>query len=614
MKSKLFSLFLSLVASVGMLYAECAKIGDLYYNLNASKKTAEVTYQGYWGKNNYPELTAVEIPSSVSKDGITYNVTSIGQDAFNNCTNLKSVIIGNNVTSIGNWAFYNNTCLTSIIVGLGNTTYDSRNNCNAIIKTSTNTLVIGCQSTIIPNSVTSIESNAFNGCSSLTAITIPNSVRSIGGVAFCECSGLKSVTIPNSVTSIGVDAFYDCTGMTSVTINSNAIVSKKYSPTSSLKNVFGTQVTTYILGDSVKSIGECAFYDCSSLTSITLGKNVSNIGLAAFKYCTSLTSVVWNIRNYSDFNSNNNPFYYYNRDENYNNAYSLDLRSQITSFVLGNEVEHIPALLCERMNKLTSVKIPNSVTSVGSAAFYGCTGLTSPLYNAHVFAYMPWSFSGEYTIPNGIESIAGRAFSECSGLTSVTIPNSVTSIGGSAFYLCSSLTSVTFGNGIVSIGACAFMSCWCLTSIIIPSSVIDIKDDAFSDCQGLTSVTIGESVQNIGKGAFYCGRLKTITCYAINPPIIGYGTVVYPYGNGDAFYGVNKETCIVYVPQESVNAYKDAFGWTEFYYNIKPIADMNDIPEVGLDVMQTSSKVIYDGQVLIEHKGKMYNVQGQEVK
>ena len=176
-------------------------------------------------------LTSITIPNSVTSIGteafaecyslisltIPNSVTSIEENAFASCTGLTSLTIPNSVTSIEDNAFSGCNDLKSITVEEGNTKYDSRDNCNAIIRTTSNTLIAGCKNTTIPNSVTSIGNEAFYDCCDLTSVKIPNSVTSIGEWAFFNCSGLTTVAIPNSVTSIGDEAFTLCVGLTSVT-------------------------------------------------------------------------------------------------------------------------------------------------------------------------------------------------------------------------------------------------------------------------------------------------------------------------------------------------------------------------------------------------------------
>ena len=239
MKHKSFLLLMVALLTTIATYAYNFQSGDLYYYIT-SDTTVEVTYQEAWNESNYQGLTTATIPETVTYDGTTYSVTSIGEYAFCRCTSLISITIGNSVTSIGYEAFYEcsaltsitlsnsvtsivnvafGSCsslisitipnsvtsiggsafyrcfaLTSIVVESGNTMYDSRENCNAIIETATNTLIAGCQSTTIPNSVTSIGKSAFEYCYALTSITIPNSVTSIGYDAFDYCSSLTSIT------------------------------------------------------------------------------------------------------------------------------------------------------------------------------------------------------------------------------------------------------------------------------------------------------------------------------------------------------------------------------------------------------------------------------------
>lgn len=184
-------------------------------------------------------LTSITIPDSV---------TSIGQYAFSGCTGLTSITIPDSVTSIGKIAFFGCSGLTSIVVDSANTVYDSRDNCNAIINTSTNELIAGCKNTVIPDSVTSISERAFSGCTGLTSITIPNSVTSIGIGAFINCTGLTSITIPNSVTSIGGEAFRFCSVLTSVTVEATT------PPTLSNTNAFNNTNANLIIYVPAESV------------------------------------------------------------------------------------------------------------------------------------------------------------------------------------------------------------------------------------------------------------------------------------------------------------------------------------------------------------------------
>ncbi|MBR5512345.1 MAG: leucine-rich repeat protein [Bacteroidaceae bacterium] len=272
----------------------------------------------------------------------------------------------------------------------------------------------------------------------------------------------------------------------------------------------------------VASIGRNAFSGCDSLTSVIIPNSVTEIGEQAFYDCSSLTSVT-----------------------------------------IPNSVTKIESYAFSSCSSLTSITIPDGVTSIGGCAFYNCSSLTSVTIPDGVTEIGKQTFQycsnlTSVTIPNSVTLIGNYAFSDCSSLTSVTIPNGVTSIEYAAFKGCRSLTSVTIPNGVTLIGQRAFYGCRSLTSVTIPNGVTLIGNYAFYECRSLTSVTIPDGVTLIGQSAFcYCGSLTSVYCKSTTPPT----------GSWDMFYN-NALGRKIYVPRNSVNAYRLVSGWSEYSSDI----------------------------------------------
>ena len=526
-----------------------------YTQFSYTISNGEVKITGYKGKD-----TVIKIPSKIEG----YPVTSIGNQAFANYISLTSITIPDSVTSVGYYAFSSCTNLETVTIPK-NAKFDSYgytfDNCtslkNVIFSSgiekipdnlfyrSSNCLI----SITIPDSVTTIGNYAFSGCTGLTNITIPDSVTTIGGSAFSGCVGLTSITIPDSVTTIGNYAFEGCTGLTSV------IIPDSVTTIGSWAFEDCTGLTSITISDSVTSVGWYAFSNCTGLTSIAIPDSVTSVGRGAFSSCTNLETIT--IPKNAKFDSD--------VGRTFNNCTSLK------NVIFSSGIEKIPDYLfydSKNLNSLTRIIIPDSVTSIGYRAFYGCTGLTSIIIPDSVNSVGKYAFYGcttleTITIPknakfysdgytfnnctslknvifsSGIPSYLFYSSSNLNSLTSITIPDSVTSIGYHAFdgctnletvtipknakfdssgYIfnnCTSLKNVIFSSGIEKIPDHLFYNSKnlnSLTSLTIPDSVTAIGDYAFSSCRGLTSISISDNVTSIGYYAFeYCTGLTSIS-------------------------------------------------------------------------------------------------------
>ena len=523
MKTKLFTLLLAVAASVGTMFAwdyERVQIGDLYYNLDATNQTAEVTYQLYEQSNNYSGLTTANIPASVSYNDVSYSVTSIGNEAFWG-SGLTSVTIPNSVTSIGYYAFRECSGLTSIeipnsVTSIGTMAFnciglisivvasDNLNYCtvDGVLfnkeQTELNQYPIAKSYTqreyTIPNSVTSIGDYAFDNCIGLTSVTIPNSVTSIGEGAFYKCTGLTSVTIPNSVTSIGGWAFYECTHLTSVTVKAET------PPTLGSYAFYNTYYNTnspiYVPCDTLDTYKTAWADYASRIKDAPLPYKISThaengkVDIASLgNYTTCDTEPYYKLTAVPNYGYH---FVQWN-DGNTDNPRTIILTSD-TTFTA--EFAHNPIITYVYNSQMGTVSGP-TITITGVAVEY-ITFNATPNYGYH---FTQWSdglkdnpriaqitqdttFTAEFAYDR-----VGTCGKDLALVWSYDPNSKVLTIGNAGSFT----ENMQFGAEAPNE----------MEELVIGNSVTAIGANAFAGIETLKKVSIGESVKTIGEQAFY---------------------------------------------------------------------------------------------------------------
>ena len=343
------------------------------------------------------------------------------------------------------------------------------------------------KSVVIKEGVTSIGDYAFRDCFQIRFISIPNSVKYVWGYAFLGCNGLESVDLGSSVTNIGSYAFEGCTALTSV-----------------------------VIPKSVTSIGEAPFRGCSSLESIVV--EAGCVGYDSRDNCNAIIDKT---------NSWLGPLLIQGCK---NTVVPTGFQLVISNYAFSG-------------TGLTSLELPQGVTSIREYAFQNCSSLTS------------------ITIPSGITEIANYTFQDCSSLSSVTILGKLTNIGNYAFSGCTKLADFAIPATVTSIGKYAFYNCSSLTSVTIPDGMYYTDESVFSNCAGLAALTLHKNITSLGANSFYnCKGLQEIHCYAVTPPTC----------KTDALYGVSSSTKL-YVPEESVETYSNTAPWSNFNITAIPL-------------------------------------------
>ena len=474
------------------------------------------------GTGNMPDYSSTSQPwykyrESIKQVKIGDGITGIGNYAFSGCTNLTSVTIPGNVTSIGKRAFGGCKALEELTIPEGvkklgyeiiADTYIEKIKIPSTVITSglesnsdrsalagdgvltevefaegmTRIPAYVCENAssmekvVIPSTVTSIGSSAFNGCGGLKGVSLPDGLAQVEDEAFNRCKSLASITVPKSVTSIGGGAFANCTSLKSAVIEANG---KKLFETTIGYSAFNgcTNLTSVTIPGNVTSIGDRAFGGCKALEELTIPEGVKKLGyeIIADTYIEKIKIPSTVITSGLESNSDRS---------------ALAGDGVLTEVEFAEGMTRIPAYVCENASSMEKVVIPSTVTSIGSSAFNGCGGLKG------------------VSLPDGLAQVEDEAFNRCKSLASITVPKSVTSIGGGAFANCTSLKSAVIeANGKklfeTTIGYSAFNGCTNLTSVTIPGNVTSIGDYAFSNCNSLVANVYKNSI-----GLTYCKNNK----------------------------------------------------------------------------------------------------------
>ncbi len=562
------------VTSIGeYAFRDCSSLTTI----NIPESVTKMGESVFWGCNS---LTSFVIPEGVTEVGdnafrdctsltsITISeeskLTSIGESSFSGCSSLTSINIPDCVTSIGVYAFSGCSSLASVAIPENVTTMGLSgifSDCSSLV------------SAFIPEGVSVIGYRAFDGCGSLTSINIPESVTEIRSSAFEDCTSLTTITskattppvcsdstsfgfvdksIPVYVPASSVAAYQATDGWSEFTnirsyiasgtcgenltwtltdegeliIEGTGAMTDYEEAGSEPWFYYSTSIEKIVIKNGVSSIGDKAFWGCSTLSSVVISESVISIGEYAFCGCDNLTSIIIT-KNVT--NIGNRVF------EGCDNLVSIVVEEGNTNFDSRNDCN---AIIKTGTNTLiagcSSTIIPENVTSIGYCAFLGCTNLTSII------------------IPKGVTNIEDCAFAYCS-LTSVNIPEGITSLGRQVFHGCE-FTSIIIPESVTSIGWYAFSQCKNLTSITISKNVKSIGQNAFQYCNSLTTITIPESVTSIGAYTFqYCDNLTSVTVE---------NTVPVALTDSDVF--TNRANATLYVPAGSKEAYASAAVWSEF--------------------------------------------------
>ena len=513
----------------------------------------EVVAIGDRAFENRTDLRTVMIPDSV---------TRINIGAFSGCINLANITLSKKIEKIGENAFYNCDSLQSVEIPkcLNDVyaRYDSIDIPNGVFNECSNlkTIIFEEGSTVIADAL-------FRGCDGLESVTIPNTVTQIYGYAFADCKNLKNINISDSVTVLEENVFQNDTSITEINLPDSitALGRGVFSGCDRLKSI--------VIPDSVTNIGISAFSECKNLESVTLSKGLEKIGENAFYNCDSLQSIEIpkSLKDvYATYDSIDTPNGVFNECDNL----------KTIAFEEGSTV--IADALFRGCDGLEEVKIPKTVTVIKNHAFNECIKLkaveiSNGMKEIGDSAFSECSNLQKVILPDTVNSMGTNIFYNCINLTEVHLPNIRQNITANTFYNCKKLTTINFPSTLTTIGNSAFSGCESLPEAILPSGVEKIESNAFKNCKALKKAAVPDTVSSIGSSAFYgCEALTDITLGSKLKKIESqtfYGcivlpSIVIPYNvttiGDSAFVNCTKLTQIT-VPRNTTSIASNAFSY-----------------------------------------------------
>lgn len=565
----------STLAIVGLLmslnvFADGFTVDGLAYTIlttDDGSNAVEVTYTNSKGGSYSGDIV---VPAQVVNEGVTYDVTAIGEKAFYKCTSMTSIVLPEGLKSIKKDAFNGSNAFTEItlpnsLVEIKNYAF---NNCKKL------------EAIVIPDGVEVINTYAFYNCIKMTSLTLGEGVKEINSSAFKYCELLKKVYFPKNVSKIASDAFGSCKALEEYDVDAEnatycAIDKILYSKNKSNLMKCPTALAGAVnVAAGTQVIDDEAFSGCTKVTEVTMPSSVTTIGASVFDGCTAMTKV--------------------NLNEGLQTIgeYAFDNATALTSIAIPNSVVSLGNSIFYYCMGLETVKIGSGVTTIGSAPFYRCTALKSievdgananfesvdgVLYSKDKTTLMayPNQRAAQYDIIEGVYFIGNNAFYYCDNVTAVTMPNTVMTIGKEAFAECTKLESINFSTalqsigeksfsycsalknvelpeGLISIGNMAFNRATSVKSLVIPNSVVLVDEKAFQNCTSLKELTLGTGLTDLGKSAFYgCSKLNKIDALCAEVPTTGTG----------AFNSVPASTVVVTMPTALVEDYRAITAW-----------------------------------------------------